>query len=26
MEKLASYLPEAEQPLAITRYGDTVGY
>jgi PHD/YefM family antitoxin component YafN of YafNO toxin-antitoxin module len=25
-EKLASYLLEAEQPLAITRHGDTVGY
>jgi PHD/YefM family antitoxin component YafN of YafNO toxin-antitoxin module len=25
-EKLASYLLDAEQPLAITRHGDTVGY
>lgn len=25
-EKLASYLLEAEQPVAITRHGDTVGY
>ena len=25
-EKLASYLLETEQPLAITRHGDTVGY
>ena len=25
-EKLASYLLEAEEPLAITRHGDTVGY
>jgi hypothetical protein len=25
-EKLASYLLEAEQPLAITGHGDTVGY
>ena len=25
-EKLANYLLEAEQPLAITRHGDTVGY
>ena len=25
-EKLASYLLEAESPLAITRHGDTVGY
>lgn len=25
-EKLATYLLEAEQPLAITRHGDTVGY
>lgn len=25
-EKLASYLLESEQPLAITRHGDTVGY
>jgi len=24
-EKLASHLPQAEQPLAITRHGDTVG-
>ena len=25
-DKLASYLLEAERPLAITRHGDTVGY
>jgi PHD/YefM family antitoxin component YafN of YafNO toxin-antitoxin module len=25
-EKLASYLLEADQPVAITRHGDTVGY
>ena len=25
-EKLANYLLEAEQPLAITRHGDTVDY
>lgn len=25
-DKLASYLQEAERPLAITRHGDTVGY
>ncbi|HLY97268.1 MAG TPA: hypothetical protein VKO66_08605 [Sideroxyarcus sp.] len=25
-EKLATYLLEAEEPLAITRRGDTVGY
>lgn len=25
-EKLASYLLEAESPVAITRHGDTVGY
>jgi PHD/YefM family antitoxin component YafN of YafNO toxin-antitoxin module len=25
-EKLASYLLEIEEPVAITRHGDTVGY
>ena len=25
-EKLATYLLEAESPVAITRHGDTVGY
>lgn len=25
-DKLATYLLESESPMAITRYGDTVGY
>jgi hypothetical protein len=25
-EKLANYLLESDQPLAITRHGDTIGY
>jgi PHD/YefM family antitoxin component YafN of YafNO toxin-antitoxin module len=25
-EKLASYLLETEEPVAVTRHGDTVGY